>query len=1836
MKADLRAHSRSLEKFNRSIFLLVMAGNLPPQLPPQIVFLHNFGQANASESDPTAYKQQVTFRDSGVNIPNAVGTVSGQMTYTDSAVVTERNNRFTITCMPLVADTPVLNIQQVNVEPNNINVPLLTRPSGIWQSDNPSQNAKQLDLVWCPVGSWHYVGTLSGGEMEVNPAIDANCLTRAAAMPDSYTIHFNGLNSGQAHEYLSNPFGQACRVKNFNSVNTVSCIPNCNTALMPFQPVGTAAAPNFVNQAYMHISGWANLVHEYESAVAVNDAPNDIRNSLTTNTAAWTYYDAPPGLATKIFANIYGGGATMPNPDSNFGNQYIPWDPNMNVITMRGCQNLGGLGAAGLCTQAACVGGFPGGEAFVPIYTDDVEKVYGQNWFNTYCYSLQPGANISINPGATGFFTGTDLPFPGFHPYDSVSHNANYTYDHQISFVTSMTFLVDKTQCTQDNVNQGYHVFAINNSEDSAMNPHFTSPFQQYDLKIGHCFLPFLNRSGQNLFHPGWPIPCHQIVNSAPQTSSKNSGIRSQHDFSGINGFNADGGAFNDAYSWCYNSMNRAELATGANIKHGTCDFPKNKNTLPGYQSTFFNFPQTVFPLCGWTGTNAYVSILADGTVTPPAGQYQPFAGGYLMNPFNQMDQYSNNWLTPFPEGVCSDGAFVYTGRMAVLMDETLENGQHTGNYTTPRTWSYTFTIPTGNYSANSLLYAMNKAINTPIPGTQDFPLYRYVNFRDDNVMCVATDYIDDLDLPWVGVDNPCQTPANRQNPGSIGHEGRIVSVKKGPNTTAQLGARNFGFSINSDGKLAFSNTFTVDSPETIATSTLANGVPSVYYLDGTCARSGADPPLWGDLGQSDEATTVPTQLIIDPDCWAQAPSVRMINILEASTTNAANYLSLGYVGQSGIQAITNSSGTGVTTVQYLPNLYYSETQSIAASLLYDQAAPTFPSQENFTGRIWSQLVVLDLASSAQGAIQNGIYFNPCGGAFLPGSTGIQIVSLCDGSEVEKSFWKMLGFDPAGLTKFFEPKYEMVLPVEGLYYNQNSSPAGYAFSKEAFCVSNESPWLFRNLSSYYIESATGYPASASQATQILWINNFLNNLPTYTFEVPYYISANAGSGICSTVTLTNFAGALQAYSANGWGNGILSQVVTYSTNCPLFCVLLTGLPDLLVNVPAGYPGTMFEQIEPSDWMLSPWFDDAGNLSITMNGCQKYMGINEGAISGFAGSSIWEFMTDGAHVPSYAAISMTDLIGLNPYNMHQAIPRPLGTGIYGVNYASCVYNPYYNPETEEWSSTFPIPSLSQQALNLWCPTYTGFNQNPNMLPLTVQNPLTGVRWWNGMAVTCADYELISGSLVSWPLPLSATSVANWAYEYPPGAPMQSICSKNAPQVLDVTTEQGGFVFSHRSFLRMVDQNSLYVPWYSYDVTQPTVMPVLGGVDYYLQSVTDAIGALGPRNSAGGGATFALQPAVPGNWIDIIATSIYQNANNGSPGYLQGPNSERVNAITMDNLCQTVDRRGWQVPIAGRVRCDQVAPYYLNSTPLQSERGGTGIRTITELQGEYGVAYPGLLDNVTYWPTDTNTQETLNIGAESRMIKFCTNLSISNSRALGYVFNASAVALAGSSYASSATKISRSALSPPTISPAGSGNYDPSDPFQLTNLFNQSYIAFGQFMLGNLNEDGMFLLRIYGGAMELAVGTYVDGCRARNFIPVAVQASSGLTNTISFNTSIPFDVAAQLVNSLNFEFYSIDLQPLSNIVNIRLLLTFTPTGQPTPEELAFALGAQPGEIQSQVPSQVNYAGPNSILAQPPTAFNQAGVKRQAPQQGGFITPTRPGNFPRFIGSAKSVSQ
>lgn len=1793
-----------------------MAGNLPPQLPPQMVFLHSFGEPNASMPNKMAYRQAVTMGDSGVNIPNSVCTVSGQMTYTAQTQISAENNRFTITCVPLVADTPTLNIQQINNEITNNPWPKPNVSSHIWNCDVPAQSNKQLPLVWIPVGTFTYIGQLKGGIVQQNLDITTGVLNWLTGIPNTEVQYINGLLSVCPREYISNPFGSAARAKNFNSVNTVVCVPGCNTIRRTFgAQSANPLTPNFINATSISLND--NPIVNYVAAVQCNQAPLDTRNFIVRNPYGW-FLTTPTAAIPSLFAynNLGFGWSSLVG--SNPG--WIPTYIDIVTINNANANYSAGEGAPstnGPCLGAACIGGYPDGrDTFLEIETDGVEKIYGQNFFNTFCYTLSI-AGAMANADSNGYITNTQFPQPGMHPYDFIGHNGNFTYDHQISFVTSMTFLVNRDRCTADNDLNGYHVFPINNSEDSAMNGKLCNPRDPYSPKIGHAWLPFINRSGVNLFHPGWPIPCHQVTNAAPQPSAANNGARLQSDFTTFIGYESDVTFQKDQYNFTYTSGTRAELATGANIKYGTCDFPKNKNVHPGYVPSFFNFPQTPYPVQGIASNNYFIS--QDNPDNTPEGFLVGDVGGYwVANLQESGSQYSNNWLCEFPEGVCSDGAFVYTGRMAMLYSETLDNaGNHTGNYTTPYSWKYTFVIPPGMYTANSLLYAINKEINTQIPGTNDFPLYRYVDMRDGGYICSATDYEDDDLLPWAARHNACQTGANRQGPSSVGNKGRIVSIKKGPNTVVQLGAKNFSFNINADGKLAFNGTYTIDSSDVIATSTLADGVAAVYYLPTSYSRSGIDPPLWGNLGQTDLSATTEAVLVVDPECWAQAPSVRMIRILESDTTNLANNLSKGFGYTTNVQCQFNSAGS-VTGTQIIPDLLYSENNTIASGILIQQSAQTFPAAQNYTGNSWPSIVVTDLATHAQASINMGIYFNPCGSAFLPGSTGIQIMSLCDGSKVERKFWETLGFDPDNLVNFWRPSYETVLPIEGMYYNPNNSTYGY--SKEAFCVSNESPYLWRSVAKWYIMSAPSFPISASVSTQIDWINNtFLPTLPIYYFDVPYFASYGAVSLTAPASDNTIFGN-----NVTGWGNGVLTNSARFGTNCPLFCTVFAGIPDYY-DPASDHVWNDFEKMAPDDFMLKAYLNN-GNFYTALNGQQKYAAVLDGPGSGAAGSGDLDFLhVVISEVNHFAEISITDLVGMNPYNMHQSIPRPLNSGIFATSYSTT----QTDVDVSGLSCNWPIEYLQGQAPPgndnalgkvLYRPTYTGCTQSG---------------WFANLSQTYGEYELISGTMISWPFPASGGHEDGyWAVEYSEGSPLIGINAKHCAMVINGTSEYGGIYFSHRSFQRLLDQGQLMCPTYTYNVATPDVVPVLSGLDYYLQSGTDAIVGYGPRWSGVGPAPF-LNPTVRFSWIEILAITIQEYCDSvttigdGFP-YCMYPNAEAIPLYQWMNLR---DRGGWQIPVAGRIRCDQVPTYYYNSTPLQYERGTAGLLSEPDIRQVFSAQFPLYNSRGTHYMPDQDGYA-VNIGSESRKVKFCTNLSITNSVCLGYIFNSSTSTIAGSTYANTVANISSSTFPSPQIPTVGSGNVDPSDPVQITNLFAQSYTAYGPFQNGNLNQDGMFVVSIKGTPnFELAVPSWINGFRARNYIPVAVQSSYGLTNTISFNTSIPFNVAAQIVDTLLFEFFDVNLKPLTNIVNIRMLLTFTPTGQPTPEELAFISGAAPAQIQSQVPSQVNFAGPNSILAQPPNAFNAAGIKRPSGEEP-FQTAARPGIYPKYVPNATAL--
>ena len=435
----------TLYSITRDIFPFTMAGNLPPQLPAPFVFLHSFGSSDVSKPTPNAYKQTVTFGDQGVNIPNSVCTVSGQMTFTDLTPITSSNNKFTIKCMPLVADTPILNVQQINFETTNIQAPPATVSSGVWNCDIGPQSSKQDPLIWIPAGSFTYIGADTGGIIEPNPAIDLNILDYLTAIPNTDSIFFNGLPSGPPREYLSNPFGLAARAKNFNSVNTVVCVPAANTVRHSYQPVYDVSNPVFLN-------GFAPipLVEVTQGPIVgfipavpnsgAGQAPSDERQAILRNYGSYLYATADGQVAPLVVWNYVGNGYYTSGSDMHTD---IPFDlaPVQDVICPNSLWNGfldgydGNYGTPGPCVQSATIGGFPQLSTFVPLMTDATPKTYGQNFFNTFAWTGNFDA-AKVNSTASGFFTPLDFPFGGMHPFDFLGHNGNFTYDHQISLAS--------------------------------------------------------------------------------------------------------------------------------------------------------------------------------------------------------------------------------------------------------------------------------------------------------------------------------------------------------------------------------------------------------------------------------------------------------------------------------------------------------------------------------------------------------------------------------------------------------------------------------------------------------------------------------------------------------------------------------------------------------------------------------------------------------------------------------------------------------------------------------------------------------------------------------------------------------------------------------------------------------------------------------------------------------------------------------------------------------------------------------------------------------------------------------------------------------------------------------------------------------------------------------------------------------------------------------------------------------------------------------------------------------------------------------------------------------
>ena len=683
-----------------------------------------------------------------------------------------------------------------------------------------------------------------------------------------------------------------------------------------------------------------------------------------------------------------------------------------------------------------------------------IDYVYGMGWYrgDVGVSQYESNAHWGWYPDFGG--TPVSAEFDAYQGFMSPPFSSNSTLAHQDFYVREMCFIIDDTVAQKTPPN-GVYFFPINNTPDSAMNLSLTEPNSPYQPVIGNTFLPFYNRGGGNLYHAFWPTPVDQIVMNSPNGFTSPYGQLQNFSSSGVP-LGVAGQARNQSafFSSAVADVNDASLTyavqfpdtgpLGRQAFWGACDFPMSYPAQ--YQTTQiqFNLP-------------ASVNGLLDDT-------YLPFTP-----------------CTPVPVGVASQGRRCASFR---YLFPWLEDENAPGEYTKLMTFKKVIKIEKGRYTQPALILAIQKAIDE-VDENGESAFVRYIDCYKQSILFTATDEAGE-ETPWSKPFINSQDPDDRNNfsPSRIGHKGRGVRVTAGPNIRFKAGSSSVALVVSPDnGLLQITGLFDPFVPSNLlSTSGLTANTPSSCSLPYSYSVAIGDPPNCGDYGYTQfiPGNPAPTfqETPVDPDFQS------LTYMLGGYDVYSVNY-----------QAVQWPSPISRDISPYTTSLaqhYKSQTLTLVTN--QRGIGVTYPTK--LTGPI----PIHDVRNTKPlyflpESLGSNVNLNPWTRANLSGPNGVCLLSLCDGSKKERNFWALLGFNPDRLETMFEPDILKIRPVEGVAYNPNEEE--YVFHPELFCVSNQTPYLYHQLSNTAISIM---PVRAGE-TQFQTLTNFVLHLPVYNCSI---------------------------------------------------------------------------------------------------------------------------------------------------------------------------------------------------------------------------------------------------------------------------------------------------------------------------------------------------------------------------------------------------------------------------------------------------------------------------------------------------------------------------------------------------------------------------------------------------------------------------------------------------------------------------------------------------------------------------------------------------------------
>lgn len=1344
----------------------------------------------------------------------------------------------------------------------------------------------------------------------------------------------------------------------------------------------------------------------------------------------------------------------------------------------------------------------------------NVDYIYGQGSYSADW--LEPLLDDGSCEGATNLMPwmgmGCTLPNSGHQPFLPMTflnpmQLSNSTPAHQLSYPSSVCFIYDETLNPSSSLEKPI-LFPINNSEESAFSPFFCGENSVQVPQIGNTFL---NLCGITTANPGWPIPVSQITLNAPNGTLS--------------------GSVYGSSAVTANPLLRPYSKQVDNGRYGPCPFLTAVSQDPTTAGNFVNWDFGMYGTQAYHGTYDFPHLYPPNWLTVQTG-FCPST--FYSNTVNSATQCSNTFLTELPSGGwAAQNSIISSYRSAFIFQYNTTTQQ----FSDIVSFTSVIDIPSGTYSPVEL----QNLIQQLLQKTDQYgntPFSKLIDFENGSYICVASDEEFDT-VPWRNPLNNKVDKPNRTGPASLGHVGRGVHAFRPPNVKMEVGSLNFSISLGGQALFELSGANTSFTPSSLlVTSTYTAGQASSATLNQSY-QAWIAPPVCGNYGYTViGADGMPTATAIDPLFITQSPSAAPIDLYQIGV-------------QSVLWPNECTRATGIW------NKKSKKTYADTTQLLPGNTRGQFVQLSSIESHAYTQDTVRNTNPAVYVPERIGLcpYINPWINGKASGPTGLVLGSLCDGSDLERNFWRLLGFNPLPLENLWEPKIAYVRPVDGVYYDPTDQT--YKFSHEAKCVTNEAPYLAYRAPEWYWQSQY----SPLEQTEIEQAESFLVGLPFKNISFAANTTDPQPGQDPTQVTQTNAPLFMTIPTMCNFLNIPQISFVEAQPETPAYIstgAIYNGLFDLIYNPETGVISTMSSIFDPTE------VDDPP-VSLLM-----------ADLSGESGSLA---------TPNIGA---TDFFLYNLYNCHSSWPvvRSLWAG----------WQMYQMTSTEAAAHDDQPLNIGQVAQYI-----LGTSGSATTMKFSNDPAFNFRSSWTHYADDDVDYNYLSNQLRTPMVPGTCMRIMTGVATVP-----SSEVTNAVPGTLPITESTIHRVYSSgalptqtyawdagqielTALVEAIETATMAIPVYSTfdasDVSMQRPVRLDGTVAENFQLYIEGLSEVCFNTNAV--VDYApIQLVVENEASDLVYT------NTRFSRLLARCAVTPANATTY--FQRAVQCLGQRIPVAGYHDVSRITSWVFNSSPLVNYRGYSGLPTLPMIS--IATAPPSVDPSFvasTHQPaTPAQAFQTLidKLTHISDIICVVTNHNPDRLNSIYPSYPAGARANIANPYGNA---LSNAITIQPILPYSGQ---DLSEAIQIPYTSNVWPATLPPRINEDLNKYGCVRLRVWNNSLNTTTDSYFNADHFSDSIICQIAPDSAQLQVIPFNSSEVFEFPAQVFSELNFELTTLDNKEIQGITNLRFFLQLTPTNQQTALEAAFQNSADLSVLSQQAAPSVTQVNPNAAIFNP----------------------------------------